>query len=97
MDKYYKRTSKSPIDSPSQESHEVDIVEQEPPSDPALRPPISQYNPNERDRIRRFYLVKGPCQPNNHDFPQRDIGGTMRRQDTKSTIDLLKLSHKVLG
>ncbi|XP_078151877.1 uncharacterized protein LOC144547158 [Carex rostrata] len=79
MDKYNKRTSKSPIDSPSQVSHEVDIIEQEPPSDPALRPLISQYNPNERDRIRRFYLVKGPCQPNNHDFPQRDIGDTMRR------------------
>ncbi|KAM7464271.1 hypothetical protein LguiA_032392 [Lonicera macranthoides] len=37
-------------------------------TDHGLRPPISSYHPNDQDTIRRFYLQKGPCQPQGHDF-----------------------------
>ncbi|XP_026400081.1 uncharacterized protein LOC113295972 [Papaver somniferum] len=33
------------------------------PTDPALRIPISEYDPDIRDQVRRAYLKKGPCQP----------------------------------
>ena len=83
MDKFYQRVSKRPFDSSSSSNsiNEVISDEQDPPSDPAQRKPILDYNPNERDRIRRYYLIEGhgPCQPHNHVFPQRNIGGTMRR------------------
>ena len=48
-------------------------------SDPGLRKSILEYHPNDRDQIRRFYLQKGPCQPKDHDFPQRIIGLILRR------------------
>ncbi|ESR64798.1 hypothetical protein CICLE_v10010399mg [Citrus x clementina] len=38
------------------------------PSDPGQRPPISSYNPNVQDEIRRTYLQMGPCQPRFHNF-----------------------------
>ena len=38
-------------------------------ADPGLRTSILDYNPNIRDDIRRAYLLKGPCQPMNHNFP----------------------------
>ncbi|XP_078162914.1 uncharacterized protein LOC144558081 [Carex rostrata] len=87
MDRYYTTAPKFPIDSSSQGSQQIgpslrpssSSSSQEPPYDPASRPPISQYSPNEKEDIRRYYLGKGPCQPNNHDFPQRDIGGLLRR------------------
>jgi Domain of unknown function (DUF4371) len=54
-------------------------LRQDPPYDSGLRPHLSQYNPNEQDRVRRFYLGKCPFQPNDYNFPQRDINGKMRR------------------
>ncbi|KAJ9545408.1 hypothetical protein OSB04_025115 [Centaurea solstitialis] len=33
------------------------------PSDPADRPKITTYHPNQREEIRRAYWIKGPCQP----------------------------------
>jgi hypothetical protein len=53
--------------------------EHDPPSDPGLRPPLSQYKPNEQDQVRRLYLAKGPCQPKNHKFPQRGFSSGKRR------------------
>ncbi|CAH9102120.1 unnamed protein product [Cuscuta epithymum] len=53
------------------------------PSDPAKRRKISEYHPNQRDEIRRKYLIKGPCQPRGHDFPQKEIGKTLRRFNSK--------------
>ncbi|XP_039002711.1 zinc finger MYM-type protein 1-like [Hibiscus syriacus] len=32
-------------------------------SDPADRPKITSYHPNQKDEIRRAYWIKGPCQP----------------------------------
>jgi len=36
--------------------------------------PISRYNVNDRDSVRRRYIELGSCQPKNHDFKYRDIG-----------------------
>lgn len=46
--------------------------------DPGKRIPITGYNVNEQDAVRRGYITLGPCQPRAHDFPKRNIGG-MRR------------------
>ena len=46
--------------------------------DPGKRIPITQYDVNEQDAVRRGYIALGPCQPREHDFPRRNIGG-MRR------------------
>lgn len=47
-------------------------------SDPGLRRPISDYPLNEQDRIRRAYLIKGPCQPD-HAFNLAQFGTQQRR------------------
>ena len=49
------------------------------PSNPGLRRKILDYHPNDRDKIRMAYLQKGPCQPFDHDFPQKKIGNIYRR------------------
>ena len=41
--------------------------------DPGKRIPISRYDVNVRDSVRRRYIELGPCQPKNHDFKYRDI------------------------
>jgi len=47
--------------------------------DPGKRIPISRYDVNVRDSVRRRYIELGPCQPKNHDFKYRDIGGHPHR------------------
>ncbi|WVZ87717.1 hypothetical protein U9M48_034312 [Paspalum notatum var. saurae] len=47
--------------------------------DPGKRIPITRYDPNDQDRVRRRYIELGPCQPKNHDFKFRDISGYQRR------------------
>ncbi|XP_016177983.1 zinc finger MYM-type protein 1-like [Arachis ipaensis] len=37
--------------------------------DPGKRRPIWQYNVNERDKIRRAYIIAGPYQPTNINYP----------------------------
>ncbi|XP_031285192.1 uncharacterized protein LOC116143886 [Pistacia vera] len=49
------------------------------PTDPRLRIKILEYHPNDRDKVRRAYLQKGPCQPHNHNFKKRAIGNLMHR------------------
>ncbi|KAG7594755.1 hypothetical protein ISN45_Aa01g034900 [Arabidopsis thaliana x Arabidopsis arenosa] len=49
------------------------------PSDPADRKRISEYHPNERDEVRRRYLIKGPYQPRGHKFPKTLTGDKLRR------------------
>ncbi|KAL9675399.1 hypothetical protein QQ045_003601 [Rhodiola kirilowii] len=49
------------------------------PWDPADRPKIREYHPNQRDEIRRKYLLRGPCQPRGHSFPQKLVVGSLRR------------------
>ncbi|XP_060210282.1 uncharacterized protein LOC132637161 [Lycium barbarum] len=47
-------------------------------SDPAERKQMSKFSPNIRDRVRRYYILKKPCQPEEFEFPSRDIGGELR-------------------
>ena len=47
--------------------------------DPGKRIPISRYDVNDQDRVRRRYIELGPCQPKNHDFQYRNISGHTRR------------------
>ncbi|XP_070032513.1 uncharacterized protein [Nicotiana tomentosiformis] len=47
--------------------------------DPAERKQISEYSPNLHDRVRRYYIKEGPCQPCNHKFPKRIFGGLLRQ------------------
>ncbi|KAJ9543702.1 hypothetical protein OSB04_023409 [Centaurea solstitialis] len=49
------------------------------PADPGQRPSMEVYHVNQRDEIRRHYLQKGPCQPRNHAFERREIGGRIRK------------------
>ncbi|KAI8559486.1 hypothetical protein RHMOL_Rhmol04G0177600 [Rhododendron molle] len=70
-------TPTSNNDPPKQSHLEVDLPDL--PSDLGLRPPITDYEPNIQEQVHRAYLLKGPCQPRNHKFPQRDFSGSLRR------------------
>ena len=48
------------------------------PHDPGLRKNIMDYPQNERNPVRRAYILKKSCQPKTHDFPQRQVGGLRR-------------------
>ena len=48
------------------------------PHDPGLRKNIMDYPPNERNPVRRAYILKKPCQPKTHVFPQKQVGGLRR-------------------
>ena len=91
MERFFKRVSNGshPQESHSQEVEvesskrsriEINIADL--PSDPGLRAPISDYNPNIQDEIRRHYLQQGPCQPKDHKFPFSDFGKERRRFNT---------------
>ncbi|XP_071726736.1 uncharacterized protein [Rutidosis leptorrhynchoides] len=57
MENYYKRKEPS-------SSTPINVVEMEDlPFDPFDIPRITQYNPNQRDEIRRQYWLRGPSQP----------------------------------
>ncbi|CAN0838927.1 hypothetical protein LINGRAHAP2_LOCUS2426, partial [Linum grandiflorum] len=47
----------------AQESNSFEFDENSLEADPGLRKKISSFNPNVQDKIRRFYLQRGPCQP----------------------------------
>ncbi|PKU73046.1 hypothetical protein MA16_Dca019249 [Dendrobium catenatum] len=53
------------------------------PADPGIRHSIWCYDVNERDKIRRAYLLKGAHQPKNHQFPQTIFGNLVRRFNPK--------------
>ncbi|KAL5563579.1 hypothetical protein UlMin_033326 [Ulmus minor] len=57
----------------------LDISLDELETDPGLRIPISEYNPNIRDEVRRKYLLRGSCQPRNHDFSLTQFGKQSRK------------------
>lgn len=48
------------------------------PWDPTDRIFFSHYHPNQRDKIRRKYLIRGPSQPPVHKFPPMMIGKRTR-------------------
>jgi len=47
--------------------------------DPGLRSPISTFDVNEQDSIRRRYILKGPCHLYAYNYPSRKIYGKDRR------------------
>ncbi|XP_042002560.1 zinc finger MYM-type protein 1-like [Salvia splendens] len=61
---------------------ENDINESEIKADPGLRKPIAEYGVNIRDRIRREYVAKGPCQPKGNIFQK-----TRQGKDNRSFRD----------
>nr|XP_051184084.1 uncharacterized protein LOC127298197 [Lolium perenne] len=46
--------------------------------DPGKRIPISMYDVNDQDRVRRRFIEMGPCQPKNHKFEFTNKGGRER-------------------
>ncbi|XP_028083501.1 zinc finger MYM-type protein 1-like [Camellia sinensis] len=94
MDKFLKRKLIVSQDlSPIRETYGSDLIEHSSkkshidletlPTDLGLRKKILEYHPNDQYEIRRAYLLKGPCQPRSHKFPQRDVGGVLRRFNPK--------------
>ncbi|XP_021828838.1 uncharacterized protein LOC110769211 isoform X3 [Prunus avium] len=86
MERYFKRKStvmesSSPpnevVNSSKQACLEINLDDL--PLDPGLRTRIGDYHPNVRDQVRKAYLQKGPFQPRNHSFPQRNLSGGPRR------------------
>ncbi|KAI3746066.1 hypothetical protein L6452_08485 [Arctium lappa] len=75
MEKFLKR--KAPSTGNTSNNNTIDINNL--PWDPSERPKIRSYDPNQRDEVRRKYLVRGPCQPRGHEFPSKVIGAKARR------------------
>ncbi|XP_021721965.1 uncharacterized protein LOC110689487 [Chenopodium quinoa] len=48
------------------------------PHDPGKRINIMDYPANERNAVRRGYILKKPCQPKTRDFPQRQVSSLRR-------------------
>uniref|UniRef100_A0A7N0T9B3 DUF4371 domain-containing protein n=1 Tax=Kalanchoe fedtschenkoi TaxID=63787 RepID=A0A7N0T9B3_KALFE len=48
------------------------------PANPRLRK-ISEYHPNIKDKVRRTYILKEPCQLVKHKFPYGDTGGSKQK------------------
>jgi hypothetical protein len=59
----------------SSDEHNDDMYQIE--HDPGLRIPISSYNVNDQDSVRRAYIALGQCRPKmkQNDFPQHECGG----------------------
>nr|XP_017227202.1 PREDICTED: zinc finger MYM-type protein 1-like isoform X2 [Daucus carota subsp. sativus] len=53
------------------------------PQDPGKRKKLSDFHPNERDLVRRTYIQRGPCQPEDYEFPQTLFGTKERRFNVK--------------
>ncbi|KAL5546116.1 hypothetical protein UlMin_005803 [Ulmus minor] len=89
MEKYFKRKLESPFPEEKESKDDDgdisrDIVRIETnfpdlPTDPGLRCPILDYNPNDQDQIRREFLLRGPCQPRSHKFPLSKCGQMLRK------------------
>ena len=77
MERYFKRKKESPSSTEKKKNDssaksttfQIDLAQL--PTDPGLKPPISYYNPNVRDQVRRAYMQMGLCQPKGHDFPSK--------------------------
>ncbi|KAK8957683.1 hypothetical protein KSP39_PZI001551 [Platanthera zijinensis] len=78
MDRYFKRKviDQSPTQNVSlQRLLNVDDL----PADPGLRKNINDYDPNDREIIRRWYLQKRAFQPKDHKFPTTVVDNESRR------------------
>ncbi|XP_076945756.1 uncharacterized protein LOC143616947 [Bidens hawaiensis] len=77
--KRYFQTEPSNLGSSSSSSKPSKVDLDDLPWDHSERLPISSYHPSQKDEIRRAYLLRGPCQPTGHDFPQTNYGSKLRR------------------
>ena len=83
---FKKKDEKSTEDQNEQHKHrKIDLSSL--PVDPAERPSIEFYHVNQRDEIRRAYLLKGPFQPQDHTFPQRVFGNKNRKFNKSWFVD----------
>ena len=78
LESYYKIKSETPPSCTKKNKNcdkriKVDIDLENLPTDPGLRTPISKYDPNIRDEVRRAYIQRGPCQPRNHKYPLKQF------------------------
>ncbi|XP_021760176.1 zinc finger MYM-type protein 1-like [Chenopodium quinoa] len=53
------------------------------PQDPGKRRKISDFHPDDRDLVRRTYIQRKPCQPEDFVFPQTPFGPKLRRFNKK--------------
>ncbi|XP_042041148.1 zinc finger MYM-type protein 1-like [Salvia splendens] len=91
MEKYFGKRLRFLDSCPELEAHIAeenlmendDINESEIKADPGLRKPIAEYGVNIRDRIRREYVAKGPCQPKGNIFQK-----TRQGKDNRSFRDV---------
>ena len=67
------------VDNSSSKKDRVKINLADLPSDPGLRPRITNYHPNDRDQVRRAYAQRGACQPKEHTFPYKTYGAKDQR------------------
>lgn len=72
-------TPSAPSPPPPLSQPNVEVSLDEYPADPGLRKPIQEYDVNERNEVRCYYLAKGPFQPKNYDFPWRLCAKEKRR------------------
>ena len=72
-DKTIGESTKKRVRKETLELREEDII-----SIPALCKPINDYEPRLRDKVRRKYVLQGPCQPLSHGFPRTHFGNKMR-------------------
>ncbi|XP_057248367.1 uncharacterized protein LOC104890039 [Beta vulgaris subsp. vulgaris] len=63
-----------PLEEEEEWLYDVELL----PHDPGKRINIMDYPPKQRNAARRAYILKKPCQPKIHDFPQRECGGLRR-------------------
>lgn len=64
------------------------------PMDPGKRDSIYTFDANSREKVRRFYLQKGPCQPKMI-FPWRVCGGENRRFISDWFVDYPWLEYSI--
>ncbi|GJW75930.1 hypothetical protein Tco_0135300 [Tanacetum coccineum] len=70
---------KTPSNAESSKRSREEINLDDLPADPMERKRISNYNPNDREKVRRAYLLRGPYQPTGHKFPSKVIGRKKRK------------------
>ena len=89
MDRFVIRKPKPPIieESSKRSCEEINVDDLS--ADPVDQRRMSNYNPNDREKVRRAYLQRGPYQPRGHKFPQKVIGKHKKRFSFVS-LDLYK-------
>ena len=99
MDKYLIRKPRTQDSSLVQDSSSkwirVDFNLENLLSNPGLQQKISSYHPNNHDKIRRYYLTKGPCQPIVHDYLVSYFSGKPRRFKSEWYVNRKWLKYSI--